>query len=136
MISPAVGTPRAWDASRGAQGIPVPLPNFIKNPKCKHLKESVNTMTEATKVLSIRLENKDKEELSQYLNRESAESILRQIKRGEITITRKGVVIERVNTNSESVNTDEDGEWVRELAHDLNIGVNTFKKKIEQSIRR
>lgn len=93
-------------------------------------------MTEMTKVLGIRLNTKDKEELSKYLNRESAEAILRQIKRGEIAITRKGVEIERVNTISESVNTDKDGEWVREIAHDLNIDVNVFKKKIEQSIYR
>lgn len=62
-------------------------------------------MTENTKTLSIRLSNEDKAELQKYLNRESAEAILRQIKRGEITLTRKGVVIERVNTMSESVNT-------------------------------
>lgn len=62
-------------------------------------------MTENTKTLSIRLSNEDKAELQKYLNRESAEAILRQIKRGEITLTRKGVVIERVNTISESVNT-------------------------------
>lgn len=93
-------------------------------------------MTEMTKVLGIRLNTKDKEELSKYLNRESAEALLRQIRRGEITLTRKGVVIERVNTISESVNTDKDGEWVREIAHDLNIDVNVFKKKIEQSVYR
>lgn len=62
-------------------------------------------MTENTKTLSIRLSNEDKAELQKYLNRESAEAILRQIKRGEITLTRKGVAIERVNTISESVNT-------------------------------
>ena len=63
-------------------------------------------MTENTKVLGIRLNNEDKEYLSKYLNRESAEGILRQIKRGEITLTRKGVEIKRVNTKSENVNTD------------------------------
>lgn len=93
-------------------------------------------MTENTKILSIRLSNEDKAELQKYLNRESAEALLRQIKRGEIVLTPKGVVIERVNTKSESVNTDKDGEWVREIAHDLNIDVNVFKKKIEQSIYR
>ena len=94
-------------------------------------------MTELTKTLSIRLSNEDKEELSKYLNRESAEAILKQIKRGEITLTRKGVAIERVNTSSESVNTyDPDGEWVREMAHILNIDVRSFKKRIEQSIYR
>jgi len=93
-------------------------------------------MTENTKVLGIRLEIRDKEELSKYLNRESAESLLRQIRRGEIDLTPKGVEIKRVNTISENVNTDTDGEWVREMAHDLNIDVKTFKRKIEQSIWR
>ena len=118
-------------------------------------------MTELTKTLSIRLSNEDKEELSKYLNRESAEAILKQIKRGEITLTRKGVAIERVNTKSQGVNTtselvpntnaaidsvnttsesvntyDPDGEWVREMAHVLNIDVRNFKKRIEQSIYR
>lgn len=75
-------------------------------------------MTENTKVLSIRLENKEKEELGKYLNRESAEALLRQIKRGEITLTRKGVVIEGVNTTSESVNTCEDCPYIK---NDLNM---------------
>jgi hypothetical protein len=78
---------------------------------------SVNTVTENTKVLGIRLEIKDKEELSKYLDRESAESLLRQIRRGEIELTRKGVVIKRVNTVSESVNTDkcEECPYVNDL---------------------
>lgn len=62
-------------------------------------------MTENTKTLSIRLENKDKDELAKYITRESLENILRQIKAGEISISRKGVEIKRVNTISESVNT-------------------------------
>ena len=101
--------------------------------------ESVNTMTEQTKTLGIRLEIKDKEEAAKHFTRENVEAMLRQIRRGEISITRKGVEITTVNTIPESVNTietDPDGEWVREIAHDLNIDVNTFKKKIEQSIRR
>ena len=96
-------------------------------------------MTEKTTVLGIRLENRDKEELSKYITRESLEHILQQIKRGETSITSKGVAIERVNKISENVNTfntDEDGEWVREMAHILNMDVRTFKKKIESSIYR
>lgn len=94
-------------------------------------------MTELTKTLSIRLSNEDKDFLSKYLNRESAEAMLKQIRRGEITLTRKGVVIERVNTISESVNTpDSDGEWVREMAHILNMDVRSFKKRIEASVYR
>ena len=101
-------------------------------------------MTNKTKPLSIRLNTEDKEVLSKYITRESLESILRQIKDGEIEITAEGVVFKRVNTISESVNTDvntyeyddPDGEWVRDIAHELNIGVKDFKRRIEQSIRR
>ena len=94
-------------------------------------------MTELTKTLSIRLETRDKEELGKHLNRESAEALLRQIRKGEIVLSPKGVEFMRVNTFSESVNTlDSDGEWVRDMAHELNIDVKTFKKKIEQSIYR
>lgn len=117
-------------------------------------------MTENTKVLGIRLENDKKERLSKYLNRESAEALLRQIERGEIDLTLKGVVFKRVNTKSQGVNTtsepvsntnaaidcvnttsesvntyDPDGEWVRKMAHDLNISVESFKRKIEWSAR-
>ena len=62
-------------------------------------------MTESTKTFGIRLEIKDKEDAAKYFTRESMESILRQIRRGEITITRKGIEITNVNTISESVNT-------------------------------
>lgn len=48
-------------------------------------------MTENTKVLGIRLENKDKEELQKHLNREVAEAMLKQIRRGEIRLTKNGV---------------------------------------------
>ena len=30
---------------------------------------------------------------------------------------------------------DEDGEWVRDMAHELNIEKEVFKKKVEQGIR-
>lgn len=96
-------------------------------------------MTEKTTVLGIRLNTEDKDYLSKYLNRESAESLIRQIKRGEIALTPKGVAIERVNKISESVNNledDPDGEWVREMAHILNMDIRSFKKRIEQSIYR
>ena len=63
-------------------------------------------MTEITKVLSIRLNSEDKEYISKYLNRESAEALLRQIKKGEIELTSKGAVFKGVNTKSESVNTN------------------------------
>lgn len=31
---------------------------------------------------------------------------------------------------------DPDGEWVREMAHTLNMDVKTFKRRIEQSVYR
>lgn len=34
-----------------------------------------------------------------------------------------------------SENGDEDGEWVREMAHELNIDKEVFKKKVEQGMR-
>jgi hypothetical protein len=94
-------------------------------------------MTNKTKTLSIRLNTEDKERLSSIITRKSLESILGQIERGEIEITAEGVVIKRVNTISDSVNTyeydDPDGEWVREMAHELNMDVRTFKRTIEKS---
>ena len=96
-------------------------------------------MTNRTKTLSIRLNTEDKERLSSIITRKSLESILGQIERGEIEINAEGVVIKRVNTISESVNTheydDPDGEWVREIAHELNISIKDFKRRVEQSIR-
>ena len=63
-------------------------------------------MTELTKTLSIRLMAQDKDYIAKYLNRECVEALIRQIKRGEIELSRKGVVIKGVNTKSNSVNTD------------------------------
>ena len=62
-------------------------------------------MTDRTKVLAIRLENEDKEYIAKLLSRECVEGMIRQVKRGEIVLSPKGVVIERVNTISENVNT-------------------------------
>ena len=96
-------------------------------------------MTQQTKALGIRLETGIKDVMGKYLTRDCVESLYRQIKRGEIVLTPKGVAIERVNKISGSVNTpdsDPDGEWVREMAHNLNVDTRTFKKKIEQSIYR
>lgn len=87
-------------------GTLIPDSKFYK--KCKVLtpgKENVNTMTENTKVLGIRLSVQDKERLSKYLTRECVEGMLRQMDRGEIVLTSRGVEIKRVNTISESVNT-------------------------------
>ena len=99
-------------------------------------------MTKKTEILGIRLNTEDKKKIATYITRKSLESILAQIERGEIEITDEGVTIpvnNSVNTISESVNTyeydDPDGEWVRDIAHELNISVKDFKRRIEQSIR-
>ena len=99
-------------------------------------------MTKKTEILGIRLNTEDKKKIATYITRKSLESILAQIERGEIEITDEGVTIpvnNSVNTISESVNTyeydDPDGEWVRDVAHELNISVKDFKRRIEQSIR-
>ena len=68
-------------------------------------------MTEATKIWSIRLESKGREEAKKYLSRESIESILRQIRRGEIAVSRKGVEIKRVYTEPENVYTPEESVY-------------------------
>lgn len=100
-------------------------------------------MTKKTEILGIRLNTEDKKKIATYITRKSLESILAQIERGEIEITDEGVTIpvnNSVNTVSENVNTyeydDPDGEWVRDIAHELNISVKDFKRRIEQSIRR
>ena len=72
-------------------------------------------MTEQTKVLGIRLDSTEKDEIAKYINRESVESMFRQIKRGEINITRKGVEIMRVNTFPESVNTCDNCPYINDL---------------------
>lgn len=66
--------------------------------------KGVNTMAE-TKTLGIRLKAEDKERLSRYLTRESAESLLRQIDKGEVELTPEGAVFKGVNTTSEGVNS-------------------------------
>ena len=87
-------------------------------------------MTENTKVLGIRLENDKKERLAKYLNRESAEAMLRQIERGEIDLTLKGVVFKRVNNKQEGVNTTiervSDKNTVTERVNRISEVVNTL----------
>ena len=50
-------------------------------------------MTERTTVIAIRLENEDKQYISKFLTRECVEGMIRQMKRGEIELTQKGVVV-------------------------------------------
>ena len=117
-------------------------------------------MTDKTKTVSIRVCADDKDRIMQIITRKSLENILRQIDNGEIEITESGIKC-GVNTSEQGVNTtserileirnaeslensgvntfvevDADGEWVRDMAHDLNISVESFKRKIEQSVRR
>ena len=86
-------------------------------------------MTEMTKTLSIRLSNEDKAVASKYITRECVEGMIRQMKRGEISLSPKGVVIERVNKISESVNTlnCEECPYVNDLNMDAFDEVCDFK---------
>lgn len=79
-----------------------------------------------TKILGIRLKAEDKERLSRYLTRESAESLLRQIDSGEVELTPEGVVIKGVNSTSEGVNsTIERISGNKETENPVIEGVNT-----------
>lgn len=88
-------------------------------------------MTEKTKSFSIRLNTRDKEELTKHITRKSLESILRQIEDGEIEITDKGVKIlenKGVNTASEGVNTTIEPTSENQISETFeNSGVNTDK---------
>ena len=69
-------------------------------------------------------------------------SVYAAFKAGKIGIDKNGIVIKEDHDNSQGVNpfsepeSDPDGEWVRDMAHDLNVDVRTFKRKIEQSVNR
>lgn len=75
-------------------------------------------------------------------------SVYAGLKENKIRVNPKGLIFDSDCDNcfkgkpqiQESVNTydydDPDGEWVRDIAHELNIGVKDFKRRIEQSIRR
>lgn len=70
-------------------------------------------MTEKTKTVSVRLKIKDYERLRKHLTREKLERLLEQLdKGGLVTVPKKDMgILEildfmRVNTKSESVNTD------------------------------
>ena len=67
-------------------------------------------MTDKTRTISIRLKIKDYERLKEHLTRENLERLAEQLYSGEITIIPKGmenIDFKRVNTKSESVNTNE-----------------------------
>ena len=64
-------------------------------------------------------------------------SVYAEFKRGNIGIDKDGIVLKQdcENCTRGLPIEDEDGEWVRDMAHDLNIDVKVFKKKIEQGMR-
>ena len=75
-------------------------------------------------------------------------SVYAGLKDGKIGVNPKGLIFESDCEKcdrgkpqiSESVNTydyeDPDGEWVRDMAHELNMDVKTFKRRIEQAVVR
>ena len=86
-------------------------------------KRGVYTLTEKTKVLTVRVPTDLYEWLKRYNMRELLTNLRDECRTGEIDIVDDYIV-----TNTES---DLDGEWVREMAHDLNVEVKTFKRKVE-----
>lgn len=82
-------------------------------------------MTNKTASYSVRVPKEVKKLMARELTRKCFEGIAEQIERGEIELSDRGVVIPE----------DEDGVWVREMAHDLNIDKEVFKKKVEQGMR-
>lgn len=68
-------------------------------------------------------------------------SVYAGLKENKIGVNPKGLIFKSDCDNcSKGIpqieENDPDGEWVREIAHELNINVKDFKRRIEQSIRR
>lgn len=78
-------------------------------------------MTDKTASFSVRVHKEIKEIMASTLTRKCFEGMARQIENGEIELNDNGIVIPE----------DKDGEWVRDMAHELNIDVKTFKRRIE-----
>lgn len=95
--------------------------------------------TKNSKIVSARIPNEM--EFSIPISRVLS-SVYAGLQAGEIGVNKKGLVFKSDCDNCpkglpvESDYDDPDGEWVRDIAHELNIGVKDFKRRIEQSIRR
>lgn len=84
-------------------------------------------MTEKTKILTVRIPKEVKEWCEGYDTRKLIQNIYELSKCGVIDITN--------NEISVYTEEDEDGVWVRDMAHDLNLDKEVFKKKVEQGMR-
>ena len=78
-------------------------------------------MTDKTASFSVRVPKEIKEIMANALTRKCFEGMARQIECGDIELGDNGIVIPE----------DEDGEWVRDMAHKFNVDVKTFKRRIE-----
>lgn len=66
-------------------------------------------------------------------------SVYKGLQTGKLCIDKTGIApMNDCDTCSKGLpqEDDPDGEWVRETAHELNMSVKDFKRRIEQSIRR
>lgn len=81
-------------------------------------------MTEKTKILTVRIPKEVKEWYEGYDTRKLLQNIYELNKCGVIDITN--------NEISVYTEDDPDGEWVRGMAHELNIDKEVFKKKVER----
>jgi hypothetical protein len=92
--------------------------------------------TKNSKIVSARIPNEI--EFSIPVSRVLT-SIYAGLKQGKLCIDKTGVVpMNDCDNCSKGLpqENDPDGEWVREIAHELNIDMKTFKRRIEQSIGR
>lgn len=88
-------------------------------------KRGVYTLTEKTKVLTVRVPSDVHEWAKGFNVRELLKNLRDECRTGEIDIVDDYIVTEQY------AESDPDGEWVRDMAHELNIDVKTFKRKIE-----
>ena len=92
--------------------------------------------TKNSKIVSARIPN-DMEftiPISRVLS-----SVRAGLQTGKLCIDKTGVVpMNDCDNCSKGIpqEDDPDGEWVRDIAHELNISVKDFKRRVEQSIRR
>lgn len=90
-------------------------------------------MTDKTVTFGLRVPVEVKEIMANTLTRKCFEEMAKQIERGEIKLSEKGIVIPDKCADCTLVaENDPDGEWLRDFAHDVNLSVDVVKKKMAQ----
>ena len=83
----------------------------------------VYTLTDKTKVLTVRLPIETYKWFKEFNMRELLTNIKYECQNGDFDIIENALFLPE--------SEDPDGEWVRDMAHDLNIDVKTFKRRVE-----